>query len=71
MKYFADGSFLKDVKEFFEDAINIANYLDDFKKNQVEYFDDYLAEREGIIEAKEERKREEETIAILTMPCYI
>ena len=72
MKYFAEGEFLSDIKKYMEDPIKEAEYIDSFKKNQLETFDDFLSSLNSFLEyeAEEERKRDEE-IQTATMACYI
>ena len=55
--------FIYDVKEFMNSAIELAKYLDDFQKNQIEYFEEYCEEEENYLqyEKEEEKKREIES----------
>ena len=62
MEYIANGEFLKDVKDYLKDAARIADYIDGFKENQVEYFKEYIESRNDIYAAEaEEEQQEEET----------
>ena len=52
--------FIYDVKEYMKDAVKLAKYIDDFKKRQVEAFDEYLyCENENIIERLEQEAEQE------------
>lgn len=42
LDYIISGKFLKDIKSYFDDALKLASYIDDFKSNQVQYFKDYV-----------------------------
>ena len=72
MKYFANGEFLKDAKEYLSDAVKEAEYIDSFKERQLERFDEFLENLNDELEYEAERKRiEEERIQAITMACYI
>lgn len=49
LKYLADtetaDGFLSQIKYYLDDAIKVAEYIDDFKENQVEYFKEQLQNR--------------------------
>lgn len=60
MEYFADGSFLKDVKEYMSDAIWIAKYIDDFMENQIDNFTEWIECLNSNIEYQAELEAEEE-----------
>lgn len=61
MEYVANGDFLKDIKKYFADAVKIAEYIDDFMKNQIECFTEYIEFQNEILEyqAEQEQKREQ------------
>lgn len=61
MEYVANGDFLKDIKKYFADAVKIADYIDDFMKNQIEYFTEYIeCQNENLeYQAEQEQKREQ------------
>lgn len=48
--------FYNDVKEYFEDAIKVYDYIKDFKENQIEYFKDFLSIYEEDLKYKEEEE---------------
>ena len=60
MEYIADGSFLKDVKEYMSDAVRIADYIDDFKKNQIEIFTEEIEAINNDIEYDRAQQEKEE-----------
>jgi len=60
MEYIADGDFLKDVKSYFSDAVKIADYIDDFMKNQIEYFTEYIECQNENLEYQAEQANKEE-----------
>lgn len=45
MEYIANDEFLQDIKKYLSDAINIADYIDDFMEHQLDYFKDYIEDR--------------------------
>lgn len=52
--------FIYDVKKYMKNAIELADYIDTYKKNQVDYFDDYLSTwNDNILERIEIKKEEE------------
>lgn len=63
MEYVASGKFLEDAKEIMQDAIKIAKYIDDFKANQVEYFEEELQFREDELEYQAEVDKENAIMA--------
>ena len=72
MEYFSKGECLEDIKKYLEPAKKEADYIDSFKKNQVEYFKEWLGDRENILELeKEEEYRRQYEIETITMACYI
>ena len=68
MEYIASGEFLRDIKEDLEDARKEADYIDDFQKNQIKYFKEWLELQEE--QAKENELDDYETEANM-MACYI
>lgn len=60
MEYIASGDFLNDIKKYFADAIQIADYIDDFMKNQIEYFTEYIECRNDDLEWQAEQEAERE-----------
>ena len=66
-KWYAEN-LLNEVKEFLAPAIEYADYLNEFKNNQVEEFRYYLDDLEGMAEWEEEEQQE---IEANTMACYI
>lgn len=60
MEYFADGSFLDDVKKYMHDAVEIADYIDSFKKNQIQCFTEFIENRNDLLEYEAEQERAEE-----------
>lgn len=61
MTYISSGDFLEDIKKYFADAVKIADYIDDFMKNQIEYFTEYIeCQNENLeYQAEQEQKREQ------------
>lgn len=45
-----------DVKAVFEPIIKVANYIDDFKENQLDYFKEYLSYEEDNLQAEKENR---------------
>ena len=60
MEYVACGEFLKDIKEYLSDAVEIADYIDSFKKNQIECFTEFIENRNDLLEYEAEQERAEE-----------
>lgn len=60
MEYFADGSFLKDVKEYMSDAVQIADYIDTFMENQIAGFTEYIECKNDDLEYQAEQEAKEE-----------
>ena len=60
MEYFADGTFLDDVKKYLHDAVEIADYIDNFKKNQIAYFTEYIECKNDDLEYQAEQDAKEE-----------
>ena len=72
MEYLANGDFQKDIEEYFKDAVKIAEYLDSFQENQIQYFTEWLQETEEYLEAeREEMMARQYEIDTATMACYI
>ena len=60
MNYIACGDFLKDVKEYMQDAVKLADYIDSFKEHQIEYFTEEIEYLNSEIEEERERQEQEE-----------
>lgn len=60
MRYIASGDFLKDTKKYLADAIEIADYIDTFKENQVANFEEYIQFKNELLEEAAEKEAEEE-----------
>ena len=60
MEYFADGTFLDDVKKYLHDAVEIADYIDSFKKNQIANFTEYVECKNDDLEYQAEQDAKEE-----------
>ena len=58
MSFIADGRLLEEIKKHFADAVQIAEYIDGFMKNQIDAFTEYIAFKEEYLQ--EEREQEEE-----------
>lgn len=66
LDYFIDDFYNSVVKRF-KDIIIVYDYIEDFKKNQVEYFKEYLQSQEE--ELEEEQKRQQEEIYTNKCTC--
>lgn len=64
MEYIADGDFLRDIKDYFSDAVRIADYIDDFMKNQIEYFTEYIEDINNNLEYEQDQEEKEEAAFI-------
>ena len=52
--------FIYDVKKYMQEAIKLAEYIDTYKENQVDYFDEWLSnENDRILQQIEENKKAE------------
>lgn len=49
------NDFYKDVKKYMDKAVKLAQYIDDYKKNQVEYFNGYCECREEDLQYDKEQ----------------
>lgn len=61
MEYIASGEFLEDIKKELSDAVKIADYIDSFKKDQIELFTEYIECKNSDLEyeAEQEQKAEQ------------
>lgn len=61
-EYIYKGSFFEDIKKHFADSLKVREYIDDFKKRQVDIFKEYLSCYEEDIKAQQEKENREEAI---------
>lgn len=60
MEYIASGDFLKDVKNYFADAVKIAEYIDTFMEHQIENFTEYIECKNDDLEYQQEQEQQKE-----------
>jgi hypothetical protein len=60
MEYIANGKFLQDIKDYLSDAVQIADYIDTFKKNQIAGFTEYIECKNDDLEYQAEQDAKEE-----------
>jgi hypothetical protein len=60
MTYISSGKFLEDIKKYLHDAVEIADYIDSFKKNQIAGFTEYIECKNDELEYQAEQDAKEE-----------
>lgn len=60
MTYISSGNFLNDIKKYLHDAVEIADYIDTFKKNQIAGFTEYIECENDDLEWQAEQEAERE-----------
>lgn len=70
MEYFVTR-FIYDVKEYMQDAIDLANYIDEFKENQVDNFDEYLDNENEFTAQRLEEEAEQELENKILLGCKV
>ena len=76
LEYIITGKALNDIKKHFEVALSVQHYIEDFKKNQIDYFNEYCEFLENDLqykkEMKEQRKQfEKEQFCIETISAIV
>ena len=61
--------FIYDVKKYMKDAIELAKYIDTYKENQVEYFDEWLSNENDRISWQNEENQKAELEAKIQEGC--
>ena len=75
LEYIISGKFLQDVKNYFSDCLTVAEYIDNFMKNQISILIDYIEFKNELLEEQEiqekERQEKEKTDFIVDTACSI
>ena len=70
LEYIISGKFLRDVKEYFLDSLKLAEYIDNFMKNQISIFTEFIEYQNELIvdqemQEKERQEKEKEDFIII------